>query len=79
MLARGRIGETYHVSGANERRNIDVVRAICGELDRRLPRAQGSHSGQSFNFQKIAVTLKINIFYTICRILPYISKNNRQN
>jgi dTDP-glucose 4,6-dehydratase len=44
VLARGRIGETYHVSGANERRNIDVVRAICCELDRRLPRVQGSYS-----------------------------------
>lgn len=44
VLARGRIGETYHVSGANERRNIDVVRAICGELDRRLPRVQWSYS-----------------------------------
>lgn len=43
VLAHGRIGETYHVSGANERRNIDVVRAICGELDRRLPRAEGSY------------------------------------
>jgi dTDP-glucose 4,6-dehydratase len=34
---RGRVGETYNVGGNNERRNIDVVRAICQTLDRLLP------------------------------------------
>ena len=35
---RGRIGETYNVGGRNERRNIDVVRTICGILDRLAPK-----------------------------------------
>ena len=34
---RGRVGETYNVGGNNERRNIDVVRAICHALDRHVP------------------------------------------
>lgn len=39
IAARGRIGEKYNVGGRNERRNIDVVRTICGLLDRLRPRA----------------------------------------
>lgn len=38
--SRGRVGETYNVGGRNERRNIDVVRTICGILDERVPHAR---------------------------------------
>lgn len=34
----GTPGETYNVGGRNERRNIDVVTAICAILDRLAPR-----------------------------------------
>ena len=37
VLRRGRPGETYNVGGDSERRNIDVVRAICRLLDEMLP------------------------------------------
>jgi dTDP-glucose 4,6-dehydratase len=37
----GRPGETYNVGGDAERRNIDVVHAICGALDKLAPRAGG--------------------------------------
>jgi dTDP-glucose 4,6-dehydratase len=37
VLRKGRPGETYNVGGDSERRNIDVVRAICGLLDEFLP------------------------------------------
>ena len=37
ICAKGRIGETYNVGGRNERRNIDVVRRICAELDAAVP------------------------------------------
>ena len=37
IAERGGIGETYNVGGRNERRNIDVVRAICGVLDELVP------------------------------------------
>lgn len=33
-LQRGRIGSTYNVRGQAERRNIDVVDAICRIMDR---------------------------------------------
>ncbi len=37
VLRNGRSGETYNVGGDSERRNIDVVRAICILLDEMLP------------------------------------------
>jgi len=37
IAKRGRVGETYNVGGRNERRNIDVVRRICGVLDEISP------------------------------------------
>jgi dTDP-glucose 4,6-dehydratase len=41
VLEAGAIGETYNVGGDAERRNIDVVNAICSLLDARAPRADG--------------------------------------
>ena len=40
-LARGRPGETYNVGGDAQKRNIDVVNAICDELQRLRPREGG--------------------------------------
>jgi dTDP-glucose 4,6-dehydratase len=37
VLTQGRVGETYNIGGRNEQRNIDVVRAICSLLQRRVP------------------------------------------
>lgn len=37
VLERGTPGETYNVGGRSERRNVDVVRAICGLLDELAP------------------------------------------
>ncbi|RAI37465.1 dTDP-glucose 4,6-dehydratase [Rhodoplanes roseus] len=44
IVARGRVGETYNVGGAAERRNIDVVTTLCGVLDELAPRPAGPHS-----------------------------------
>lgn len=33
----GRVGETYNIGGASERKNIEVVRSICSILDGLLP------------------------------------------
>lgn len=38
VLERGRIGETYLISGNAERRNIDLVREVCRILDELDPR-----------------------------------------
>jgi dTDP-glucose 4,6-dehydratase len=40
IAERGQVGETYNVGGGNERRNVDVVRAICEVLDRLSPTKQ---------------------------------------
>ncbi|WP_335903765.1 dTDP-glucose 4,6-dehydratase [Shewanella algae] len=37
ILTLGRIGETYNIGGQSERRNIDVVRAICTLLEEFAP------------------------------------------
>jgi dTDP-glucose 4,6-dehydratase len=37
VLAKGRVGETYNVGGSSERKNIDVVTAICDILDELRP------------------------------------------
>ena len=37
VASRGRVGETYCVSGREERRNIDVVRQICALVDELAP------------------------------------------
>jgi len=33
ILQKGAVGRTYNIGGGNERKNIDVVRAICAHLD----------------------------------------------
>ena len=43
VLARGTPGRTYNVGGGNERRNIDVVRAICALLDELRPDPGGRY------------------------------------
>lgn len=43
VLEKGRVGETYNIGGDAERRNIDVVTAICDVMDRLAPRQTGSH------------------------------------
>lgn len=44
ILQRGRIGETYLVGGDAERRNLEVVEAICGILDQLFPDSpNGAH------------------------------------
>ena len=38
VLACGQVGETYNIGGHNEKRNIDVVRAVCAALEKAAPR-----------------------------------------
>lgn len=37
VVMRGRVGETYMIGGKSECRNIDLVRAICAELEVQAP------------------------------------------
>jgi dTDP-glucose 4,6-dehydratase len=41
VLAKGRPGETYNIGGNSERRNLEVVHAICDALQEARPRAGG--------------------------------------
>lgn len=50
VLGRGRAMETYNVGGDAERRNVDVVRAICAALDRLAPRAAGASHQELMTF-----------------------------
>ncbi len=38
VLAKGKTGRSYNIGGENEARNIDLVRTICGILDRKRPK-----------------------------------------
>ena len=42
ILEAGRIGATYVIGGSCERTNLQVVRDICGAVDRALGRPDGS-------------------------------------
>lgn len=44
VMTQGKVGETYNIGGHNQRRNIDVVRQVCGILDRLRPRAHGMYA-----------------------------------
>jgi dTDP-glucose 4,6-dehydratase len=50
VATAGRIGETYNVGGACERRNIDVVRLLCALLDKLRPRADGGSYSEQITF-----------------------------
>ena len=50
VLREGRPGETYNVGGDSERRNIDVVRAICALLDEMLPESPNRPHGKLIEF-----------------------------
>lgn len=50
VISRGRCGETYNIGGNNERRNIDLVRLLCGILDELQPRADGKSYSEQITF-----------------------------
>lgn len=46
VLRRGRIGEVYNIGGRSERKNIDVVKAVCDALDELRPKNSGTYADQ---------------------------------
>ena len=52
VLAGGRVGETYNVGGDAERRNIEVVHALCDAIDARRPRTDGQSRRVQITFVK---------------------------
>jgi dTDP-glucose 4,6-dehydratase len=51
VLARGRPGETYNIGGSSERKNLDVVKAVCALLDEAKPHRKKDH-GELISFVK---------------------------
>lgn len=45
VLEKGALGRSYNIGGENERRNIDLVKTICGILDAKRPKP-GSYADQ---------------------------------
>jgi len=50
VLEVGRVGEVYNVGANAERRNIEVVEAICRLLDQRRPRGDGQPRATQITF-----------------------------
>jgi len=50
VFERGVPGQTYNVGGNSERKNLDVVRAICAALDRLAPRPDGRTYADQISF-----------------------------
>jgi dTDP-glucose 4,6-dehydratase len=50
VLANGKLGETYNISGWNEKANIDVVKTICSILDELKPRKDGRSYAEQIIF-----------------------------
>ena len=48
VLAKGRVGHTYNIGGGCERRNLEVVRAICAALALLRPKPGGYESQIEF-------------------------------
>lgn len=44
VLEKGRVGRSYNIGGENELTNLEVVKSICGILDRLRPRMIGSYA-----------------------------------
>lgn len=53
VLTEGRVGETYNIGGYNEKRNIDVVEAICEVLDELAPCVGGAIDQENNSYKSL--------------------------
>lgn len=42
IFHKGRIGETYNIGGHNEWKNIDIIKELCVQMDKKLGREEGT-------------------------------------
>ena len=42
IFHHGKIGETYNIGGHNEWKNIDIIKELCVQMDKKLGREEGS-------------------------------------
>ena len=50
VLEQGHLGQTYNIGGNSERRNIDIVHAICDAMDQLAPRPGGASHRELITF-----------------------------
>ena len=43
VLERGELGRSYNIGGENERTNLELIKTLCGILDRLRPRENGNY------------------------------------
>lgn len=53
VLKQGKLGETYNIGGHNEKRNIDVVHAICDLLDELQPSRENSSTRKLRSYREL--------------------------
>ena len=46
VLEKGTLGRSYNIGGENERTNLELVRTLCGILDEKRPKNDGSYADQ---------------------------------
>lgn len=42
IFHKGNVGETYNIGGHNEWKNIDIIKELCKQMDKKLGREEGS-------------------------------------
>lgn len=52
IFHKGRSGETYNVGGRNEKSNLEIVRAVCRQLDEKKPRRDSRKYEDLISFVK---------------------------
>ena len=45
-VEKGTVGRSYNIGGENERSNLELVKTLCGILDRLQPKDNGSYADQ---------------------------------
>ena len=48
VVSKGKVGHTYNIGGDNEQRNIDLVKMICGILDKVIPAKENGLQLESY-------------------------------
>ena len=50
VVQKGKLGRSYNIGGENERTNLELVKTLCGILDRLRPRADGKPYAEQITF-----------------------------
>ena len=58
VLEKGRLGETYNLGGNSERKNLDVVKAICAQLNKISPFSSAQNVSSPSQAQRAAFVMQ---------------------